>query len=167
MVRDIVGSTGATGYRHQLDRARRFLDRVQRSYDDLEQIADVDFQDNMWSFFQHCWHIKDWVENDPQVPRRVMEAIIQAVYQSKTLIICQDLCNGTKHLHLKSPRAGAGARHMYVETNIAPEAGRYEIDTIVDDGSGNAISGKQLAVDCIEEWERILAAHGSTMVRAS
>jgi hypothetical protein len=53
-----------------------------------------------------------------------------------------------------------GASHKYVETNIAPGAARYEIDTIVNGGRGNSVSAKKLARECIQEWEHILKAHG-------
>lgn len=165
MARGNVSVSGNTGYRHQLDRARRFHDRVQRQPEDMDDMDEVQFQDDMWSFFQHCWHIKDWVENDPVVSEAIKTAVIAEVYRSPALTICQDLCNGTKHLNLKTPRAGAGARHKHVETLIAPEQGRYEIDVVFDDGSGGTRSGKELARKCIAEWERILAAYGLAIAR--
>jgi len=58
VTRRVVVSGGQTGYRHQLDRARRFLDRIEQSYEEFGDMDPVDFQDNMWSFFQHCWHVK-------------------------------------------------------------------------------------------------------------
>lgn len=165
MVRGTITSAGNIGYRHQLDRARRFLDRVERHIEDLEEIDDVEFQDNMWSFFQHCWHIKDWVQHDPLVPPAKKTAVIAEAHQSAVLMMCRDLCNATKHLRLNSP--GAHAMHKHVATVIAPEHGRYEHDLIVDDGGGGELSGKQLARDCIVEWERILAAHGLAIARRS
>ena len=60
MARHVQTRAEHIGYRDQLDRARRFLDRI-------EQLAanDVEFQDMVWAFFQNGWHIKDWVRNDP------------------------------------------------------------------------------------------------------
>ena len=167
MARGTVTVSGNTGYRHQLDRARRFHDRIQRWHDDMDEIDEVQFQDDMWSFFQHCWHIKDWLANDPVVSQALKATVIAEVHRSQALRICQDLCNGTKHLSLKTPRSGAGARHKHVETLIAPEQGRYEIDVVFDDGSGGTRSGKELARECIAEWERILTAHGLATERRS
>jgi len=47
---DVV--VGMTGYRHQLDRVRRFRTRVQDP-----NASDIDIQDMMWAFFQNCFHL--------------------------------------------------------------------------------------------------------------
>ena len=65
MVTRVQARSGHVGYRDQLDRARRFLARVEGPH-----ASDVDFQDMMWACFQNCWHIRDWVENDPLLKRR-------------------------------------------------------------------------------------------------
>jgi hypothetical protein len=167
MARKVQSISGATGYRHQLDRARRFLDRVERPSgdDDLDpsNINDVDFQDMMWAFFQNCWHVKDWIKNDLLVPKATKDAAIDlAEQQSPDLKMCQQLCNGTKHL---GPRPGAS--HDHIDTTIVPEQGRFEIDCMINDGQGNLISGKELARRYIAEWERILRSQGLATARLS
>jgi hypothetical protein len=116
MVRQIQSVSGATGYRHQLDRARRFLDRVQAANNaDWGNMNDVEFQDMMWAFFQNCWHVKDWIDHDPLVPRGTKDAAIDLAHQSPDLKMCQQLCNRTKHLG-----ARPGASHHHINTSIAP-----------------------------------------------
>jgi hypothetical protein len=167
VVSRIQTRAGNVGYRHQLDRARRFLDRVQRGYEGLEDLDDVEFQDMMWSFFQHCWHVKDWMRHDPLASDAQKEAVIKLAHQSGALMICRDLCNGTKHLNLSHPSSGAGASHQYVDMDIDTGMGRYELDCIIDDGHGKQMSGKQLARECIAEWERILQSQGLATTRSS
>jgi hypothetical protein len=167
MVRKVQSVSGGTGYRHQLDRARRFLDRVNTHFDDLDDLNDTEFQDMMWSFFQHCWHLKDWVLHDPLASDAQKAAVSDMAHQSSVLMMCRDLCNGTKHLKLNHPGSGTGAKHQRIEMTIVPEQGRFEMDCMVDDGHGNLISGKQLACDCIAEWERILTAQGLVTARQS
>jgi hypothetical protein len=162
MTRQIQSVGGVVGYRNQLDRARRFLDRVQMTTDDWADMDDVEFQDMMWAFFQNCWHVKDWLRNDPLVSQVVKDAATQLAHQSQHLKMCQELCNGTKHLG-----ARPGASHHHINTTIIPGAGIREMDCIVDDGGGKLISGKQLASDCIAEWERILGSHGLPITRRS
>jgi hypothetical protein len=91
---------GHIGYRHQLDRARRFLDRMEQPVDDMDDggMTDVDFQDMVWAFFQNCWHAKDWVANDRNVPRAARNGVIAMALASVPLKVCEQLCNGTKHL---------------------------------------------------------------------
>jgi hypothetical protein len=161
-MRKIQTVMGNIGYRHQLDRARRFLDRVEGPH-----AGDVDFQDMIWAFFQNCWHIKDWVRNDPLASPSQKQSVRDKVHASTKLLICRDLCNGTKHLGFgRSPSAGAGARHHHVDTRIAPGNASI-LDCIVDDGQGNLISGKQLARECLAEWERILQSEQLNIARLS
>jgi hypothetical protein len=149
-MRKIVTVSGNTGYRHQLDRVRRFLERFEGPH-----ANDVDFQDMAWAFFQNCWHLKDWVDNDPLASAAQKTAVIRQAHASAVLMICRDLCNGTKHLGLERPGSGSGAGHDHVAITIVP-GGPSTIDCIVQDGFGNPTSGKQLARDCVKEWERIL-----------
>jgi hypothetical protein len=92
-------------YREQLDRVRRFRARLAEQYN-----SQLVFQDIIWSFFQHCWHLKDWVMNDhallTDVQKREISAAVHAT--GSPLLICRDLCNGTKHLALNDPSSWNG-----------------------------------------------------------
>ena len=167
MARHIHISAGKAGYRHQLGRARRFLDRLHVTYEEIADLDDVEFQDMAYSFFQHCWHIKDWVRHDSLASDAQKEAVVEMAHQSATLKICQDLCNGTKHLGLDKPKSGSGAAHQSTEMIIDTGTGQFEIDCVLDDGLGNLMSGKKLARDCMAEWERILQSQGLATARLS
>jgi hypothetical protein len=162
VIRRIQTSLGNTGYRDQLDRARRFLDRVQAPIDEIENPSEVEFQDDMWSFFQNCWHVKDWVMHDPLASSTQKDEVSKAAHASTLLMICRDMCNGTKHLGVRE-----GAGHRYVEMTRIPGGPCFEMDCFLDDGAGNLVSGKQLARECIAEWERILSAQGLAIARRS
>jgi len=144
------------GYRDQLNRARRFLDRVFQASDaDWADANENEFRDLMWAFFQNCWHVKDWIQSDTTIPVATKDEVYRLAHQSAILAICQQLCNGTKHL---GPRPGAS--HDHVATTIAPGWGISDMDCMINDGHGNIISGKELARDCIAEWECILRSQG-------
>jgi hypothetical protein len=163
VIRKVEAIIGTTGYRHQLDRARRFLDRVQNK-PDWASWNEVEFQDMMWAFFQNCWHVKDWLKNDKAVSDAVSAAAIDLAHnQSPKLRLCQQLCNGMKHL---GPRQSE-ASHHHIEASIASGWGVTNMDCIIDDGSGNLISGMELAQECIAEWERILQSQGLATARLS
>ena len=181
--------TGQIGYRDQLHRARRFLERVQR----LEASRDnaTEFEDTVWAFFQNCWHIKDWLRSDPLLDEATKEAATSAAYLSEALRVCQDLCNGTKHIYLREVRSGAGAQPnhepiagmSYSDPTyfpwargkvldplaVPPEGGavRAGIDFMVEDDQGNLVSGVQLALRCLADWERILTERGLAIERRS
>jgi hypothetical protein len=156
MAMTVQTRSGHIGYRDQLDRVRRFLERVEGAH-----ASDVAFQDIMWSFFQHCWHLKDWVKHDPLAHQGQKDKVKDAAHASALLLICRDMCNGTKHLKLESPRSGSGAAHSHVDMKITPGSGLPpKMDCFIDDGTGKQISGMQLARDCVSEWERILQSVG-------
>ena len=151
----IQSVAGTFGYRHQLDRARRFLIRME------EARNDIDAQDMAWAFFQNCWHVKDWLSNDPFVGAAAKEIALKLAHASTALTTCQALCNGTKHL---GSRPGASDHH--VDTQITP-GGSTEIDCLIADGNGPQLSGMRLAHDCIAEWEHILRSQGLATARLS
>jgi hypothetical protein len=156
MVRHVQTRAGHLGYRHQLDRARRFLERMEQSVDDMddEGMTDVDFQDFVWAFFQNCWHVKDWVEHDPLVSPIAKQAVIAQARQSVVLKVCREMCNGTKHLGARQ-----GASHDHIDTTIVP-GGPIIRDCQIDNGAGQLVSGKLLAHQCIAEWVSILQSQG-------
>ena len=154
MVTKIQTSSGNTGYRCQLARAGRFLDRIEKP--NLQQANEVEFQDMMWAFFQNCWHIKDWMSDDPAVPETTKEAVIKDAHASALLKVCQELCNGTKHL---GERPGE-AKHLFTAMTVDREKGVLEMDCTYEDGSGAVRSAKELARQCLEDWRRILKSHG-------
>jgi hypothetical protein len=148
---------GNAGYRHQLERARRFRGRI---YDLIHadwgtSPDEIAFQDMMWAFFQNCWHVKDWIKNDPLVPSATKSILVDlAENHSADLKMCQELCNATKHLG-----ARPGAKHSHVDSTSI-DGFPVDMDCMIEDASGNQISGKHLAQRCIAEWERILTSQG-------
>lgn len=163
VVKHVQTRAGHIGYRDQLDRARRFLDRLEQPIDsdDDSAMTDVDFQDMVWAFFQNCWHVKDWVQHDPQVPAATKAAVIDLAHRSAALLLCQELCNGTKHLG-----ARPGAAHDHIDMTIVP-GGPIIMDCLIDNGAGTLVSGRMLAHQCISEWVMILNSKGLATVRLS
>jgi hypothetical protein len=91
--------------------------------------------------------------------------IKKEVENSSLLLICHDICNGTKHLKLTTPRGG-NAR--YESTESTHESGFVvRVDCWIEDDSGARILGKELARKCIAEWERILQGHDLAIARRS
>lgn len=136
----VVQSAGETGYRDQLDRVRRFLHRMQDAHE-----GEVEFQDMAWSFFQQCWHLKDWLRHDPLVPPAVKDTVLRKVGQSITLGLCEDLCCANRRLSAPGTASRAASAHY---------------DCVVDDGRGSALMARSFAQACVAEWEVILHSCG-------
>jgi hypothetical protein len=162
VMRVVQTVAGMAGYRHQLDRVRRFLEHVEG-----EHANDVAFQDVVWAYFQQCWHLNGWVKNDPLASDAQKNAPKDRAETNPHLLICRDLCNGTKHFKLTDPSCGpSGASHSHVSIVITPGESTH-IDCLIDDGYGPLISGKQLARDCLQAWIDILNAEHLNTTRLS
>ena len=156
MVRKVQTFTGQAGYRSQLERARRFLERAEA----IPGFAELEFQDMMWAFFQNCWHVKDWIDNDENVPKAMRSSIVKMALASPALKACEQLCNGTKHFGQKRKKRRNNkppATQKYIETTVYSE--HADMDCIVDNGAGKEVSGMMLARHCLDEWDFILKAH--------
>lgn len=84
--------------------------RVLRSLKRIEEINNDDsdeFLDALLTFFQNCWHLKEWIRNDDGLPTHVRSAITREAEKLESLQFCADLANGSKHLKLTTPRKGA------------------------------------------------------------
>jgi hypothetical protein len=66
--------------------------------------------DDVYSFFIHCYHIKDWLKNDSDYNKHSNKEIETYINQTQALAICADICNGLKHLKLESSRSGSAPR---------------------------------------------------------
>jgi hypothetical protein len=135
-------------YKEQLERIRRFLGRIElydRPYDEYE--------DDIWSFFQNCWHLKDWLKNDDELTVLQRDSVESRVAASPNLMVCADLANARKHLKLTSPRVGANHSHKNFLIVIG---GPSKVEYFINMGTGAKVEGLQLAHACLAEWEQIL-----------
>ena len=54
-------------YQEQLERVRRYYGRFKKLNGGMEHIAPSDmYIDDIYSFFLNCYHLKDWLKNDPE-----------------------------------------------------------------------------------------------------
>lgn len=85
-------------YGEQMKRVRRWLERIE-----LPAESQTEHEDFLWSFFQNCWHLKDWIKNDPTTSSGVVNGIESDINRYDSLKISADLANGSKHLVLLRP----------------------------------------------------------------
>jgi len=97
-------------WQEQFERVKRYL---QRRQDRGRQRTS--YEDDLWSFFRNCRHLKDWIKNDDTLPKDTREAIVDEVHQSGILMICRDLANRSKHLVLTAPGTGA---NLFAEAEV-------------------------------------------------
>ena len=64
----------------------------------------ADDRDIIFSFFQNCYHLRDWLSNTRPDIQKEMEDLFA---RSPELQACLDICNGTKHGALDRPKRDA------------------------------------------------------------
>jgi hypothetical protein len=109
-------------------------------------------QDIIYAFFMNCYHLKDWIINDPTVnlPSTKVEKFINS---NPCMCICADICNGLKHLTLNRSRSKENPRftsRKYVLT-IGETEQTIQIKYFI--GTKDAF---ELASECVQKWKQFI-----------
>lgn len=89
-------------WKDQYNRMIRYRERL-NSYEPPNQI--LYFQDDLYTFFQHCYSLKDWMIYCG------FKGAEEHVNKNQCLIICAALANTTKHLELNIEKPWIKARY--------------------------------------------------------
>src|SRR5579883_751102 len=83
------------------------LHRLERKYRTLIQKKDAigdanidEIRDLLLSFFQDCWHMRDWLLKSTQLDKQQLQSFLS---NSLEMNMCREICNTTKHLVLDRP----------------------------------------------------------------
>ena len=145
----------------QYERARRYLNKIENVYagvfSSTEHIL-KDYDDDVYSFFIHCYHIRDWIIqlNKVGVTSNQVDAFINS---QKSLSVCADLANGTKHCKLTRT-----SRTKHQPRIVSTE--RQTSTWLINSGGGEVLKCKytilcnseffdalKLAKECIHAWD--------------
>lgn len=156
-------------YKEQYNRVMRYYNRIKTRTNDTQK----EYEDDLYAFFQNCWHLKDWLKNDPNitVPDQTIEDYANNTFHLK---ICADLGNRTKHLKLTRKRFDADFNGNSVKAHLPigvayasdpPPAGsedltgwiEYEYYINVDNNS--KLKALDVAEKAIGEWDAFFVTH--------
>lgn len=141
------------GYRAQYRRMVASLAVAQREHGNTPQK-----EDELITFFMHCWHLKDHLRNDPTVERSVRKRLCDAAHKAPALQYARQIANGTKHCEFKYSVAMKGAHDLTVgPLGSAPQARTYPLVSMPNGRSSRAID---LAERAAKQWKAILAKGG-------
>ncbi len=153
-------------YQEQLERARRWLKRLEQASSHANDIHNPiptekheEYEDYLYAFFQNCWHVKDWILGDAGAPKRLQEAVRKVDEEGKILplMLCSGVANGSKHLRQGRDRKRHAKTVGEILVDIDPEGNSettYAYKVIDDDrDSHEAI---ELARQALQEWETII-----------
>ena len=155
-----------------MSQAKTQFERVTRAFKKVlnNQNRDpVEYEDDVWNFFQNCWHLKDWIKNDVQgVAKATRQKIEVEVKGHPALVTIGELTKKSKHLELtrslkasrETPRAqtrrGATA-YIDRRDQVKPTAETGDsIYFVVTDENGDELAVKKLATDAMKNWMAII-----------
>ena len=151
-------------YIQQHDRVKRFFSRLTN-----QNRSQIDYEDDLWAFFQNCWHLKDWIKNDSTISQNIRDKIENEVKKYNSLMIAADLANRSKHFALTSKRADANITkksvtvhtpcfHLNSKTgeshSVSECRSEYFYTIATDDGS--EYDAFQIAQNAIADWDKII-----------
>ncbi len=142
----------------QFERVKRWYERFKRINEGTAQEKSTEYyHDEVYAFFLNCYHLKDWIKNDTDVPEEVRQDVERFVGKSDALSTCGDLCNSIKHLKLNTPpRRDAEFGRRLFKVHIVEGAGssmavEYSIMTV-----RGQIDAFELATNCLHGWEQFI-----------
>ncbi len=153
-------------YFQQYSRVKRFFNRFKQINNGrVHDLESSNYEDEVYAFFQNCYHLKDWIKHDPACSNwSKVETLINT---NPDLAMCADLCNALKHLTLTRDRRSSENPTFsgsHITLNITDGLGvnecidisiRYNIST----KSGN-IDAFELANRCIAAWDSFIKSNG-------
>lgn len=147
-------------YLEQLERVRRFFARLSNENRDA-----VEYDDDLWSFFQHCWHFKDWLKNDPAVPTRITGRVEDDAKGKLAIMICADLAIRSKHAVLTRyirKDAEITSRDTTVFIGGTKEfPGTFSVsEHTITLSDGSTHRARDVAKQAIRDWEELLKSYG-------
>lgn len=158
-------------YIEQFKRVKRYLDRIDPA--NKYHGDQLEFEDNLWSFFQNAWHLKDHIKNDHSINHVQIESIVDSYHSLK---ICADVANRTKH-RLLTKKNRVDANHISTHVKIIIPVSLEETliskqkpyptlkaegslyNYVIQDSSGLKYEAIDLAHQIVRDWEEIIERH--------
>jgi hypothetical protein len=168
-----------TDWNDQWQRVQRWHQQVEAIGARSIQYTDVEHYrayagDVIYTFFMHCFHLKDWLVGSRVTTKKAVDAFIDG---SVPMRWCRDICHGMKHFKLDKKRpttthavwstasASISTAEFYAPFTIP---GRPLLREPLPQERWYFTDGNQrhdmfdLADDCMGEWRRFLGSLGLT-----
>ena len=144
-------------HQEQFKRAKRWYERFKNINNGMKHDkSSENYEDEMYAFFMNCYHLKDWIRNDPAATS-VANNVENYINNNLDLKLCADLCNSLKHFYLneniypprskEDPKFGTKSATYDIAKNSIKF--NYTIDTL--SGPRDAFD---IATKCMEAWDK-------------
>ena len=155
-----------------MTQAKIQFERVARAFQkvlDNKNRDPVEYEDDVWSFIQNCWHLKDCSKNEVQgVAKATRQKIDAEVMSHPALKMMGDLANKSRDLGIRNDpsrapeaqpaRTQAGAT-AYIDQRSQPNR-KSDADgviyLIITDKKGDEIPFRNLSTKAMKDWMAII-----------
>lgn len=142
-------------WQKQLERVERYYNRFKELNDGMPHCSNQEeYIDDVYAFFQNCYHLKDHLKNDPSYIKHNNTDIEDYVSDNEELAICADICNGSKHLVLRDgPRSGSTSKITGSSTTL--EVGESTQISMTFEVAHNKrkLDAFQIATEALKKWK--------------
>ncbi len=149
------------GWEGQYKRVKRWYDRVMKirsrvTSNPPQQEQDEKDHDDIYAFFQNCYHLRDWLRRTNTVSHTELEKFFSKHVE---LGICRDICNGTKHFQISKPSVDAffSIGRQFLLRNPDRNDGIGDTTWFIKAGD-STYDIFELASKCMKLWESFLAS---------
>ena len=144
----------------QYHRMYRWHERFKSINEKREHSKDTAYyEDEIYAFFINCYHLKDWIINDPELKISAKQ-VEDFINDSEPLSVCHDICNGLKHLELKNPKIDKniqfGSKRFQLYIQVPSPIIKIDFEIRAGDKTYDSFT---LATKCIGEWEKFFHIH--------
>lgn len=106
-------------------------------------------------FCELCWHLRDWLRNDPEVPQAVGRSADLFARDRPALKLAGDVANTNKHRNRKP-----GDRNAWVSGGTVAEDKASFVIEWSDDGSSGTEDALATARQAVQDWRGFFATRG-------
>ncbi len=145
----------------QYHRMMRWYKRISSIYQGVPHNTPSEYyQDEVYTFFINCYHLKDWICNDNALKiKEKQKKLKEFIDNSENMKICHDVCNGLKHLALdpskakadKNTQFGSRRHNLILGVERPIYSAKYSIKC-----KGKILDAFSLATVCIKEWDNFI-----------
>lgn len=148
-----------TTWREKYDRLKRWQARLMEERPIRESLGD-----DLYAFFECCYHLKDWLRNDSSLDPSMGRDAEALINSAPCLKICADIANGSKHLVRNRPaRIDPNAHVERVEGAFqadAFQANAFQVEQVVVVADGRAWNALDIVNECVGAWDTFLRSKG-------
>jgi hypothetical protein len=133
---------------HKKDGWKSQYARMCRWHQRLSDVRPQDEEDFLFAFYMSCYHMRDWLCSDNAIGKSEWEAFLK---QSIPLQRCRDLCNGAKHMNIRTDRESIDRNFMTGREYCSSDKTKLFFWMGTD-----KVDAYNLAADCKREIEKLL-----------